>query len=525
MKKKGLLVISACLLLGLAGCFNKANSSSAENSLIESSVEVSSNASSEASSESVTPSSSFSSESTAPSSAPSSTPSSTSSSTPSSSKTSSSSAVKDHDWTDERDVSYEHRIEKPAEPVHNFNELMYLADYYAFYKQESFDIQIASNYKFSNPVKNDWPHESVCLYDSGELMNGVMGFKTSYANNVLHFDLTIYHNAYIDTNPTKFLLYDAGYQPEENLRPSTYNDFATEYDNLPIADVYSTQQLWYAAQYGYKINPLPNSPAEHYYNLAKDVLRNICSDDMDDMEKYAAIFDYVTHNAVYDYEAIDLPVGHDEANYPDEYGARYKGYFIEGFFDNGLVVCDGYSKVSTLLGSMEGLDIVRATGNDDRDYVRRDTSGHAFCYLKIDGTTYLSDPTWCYTSLSGNYESVNHSYFLTNNRGHDEYKVRGFEDYVFEKKFINPYKKYMSCSYYVADGVYESKVDPDNTLLGKMIQAGRTKANPYASFEVVFNASSVPSSTRSYLNNNNCNYSGVSGCTETNYYPVTIFVR
>lgn len=486
--KKSLLIFSVCGLLGLAGCFKVPSPSSASD---ESSSNI------ESISTSMVPSSDSSSSSSFSSSVETS-----NSSKSSSSQSSSSSVEKDHDWTDERDVTYEHKIEKPSEPVHDFNELMAISDYYAFYKQESFDVQIANDYEFENTVANDWDHESVCLYDSGELMNGVMGFATTYTKNKLHFDLDIYHNAYIDTDPQRFLVHDAGYQETKDLRPDSYDNFATEDDSLPIADVYSTQQLWYAAQYGYKINPLPNSPAETYYNKAKAVLRDICDDYMSDMEKYRAIFDYVVHHAVYDYGAIDLPTAPDEANYPDYYGAQYKGYFIEGFFDNGLVVCDGFAKVTTLLGSMEGLDIVRATGNNDKQFVRRDTMGHAFLYIKINGTTYLSDPTWSYVSVDGIYEGIARQYFLTNNRDHDEYIVRGFDNYKFGKTFINPYSLYFSVANYEVDGVTESLVNPSSTLLEELMNQANTHLNPASTFEIAYKTSTMPSADKKYIENN-----------------------
>ena len=85
---------------------------------------------------------------------------------------------------------------------------------------------------------------------------------------------------------------------------------------------------------------------------------------------------------------------------------------IEGFFDNHSVVCDGFAKTYTLLGRIAGLNIVRGTGTPDRKYESKMVAGHAYCFVEIDGTYYLSCPTWGQTVVQSIGTFLHHSYFL-----------------------------------------------------------------------------------------------------------------
>ncbi|MCQ2776251.1 MAG: hypothetical protein MJ217_00800 [Bacilli bacterium] len=356
--------------------------------------------------------------------------------------------ISEHDWIDERDQEYTHLIKKPSEPVHDMLGLIAITDYYGFYKVENFKVEIAEDYKFSESNIRNFEKELVCLYDVGELLNGVMGFDATFDGKYLNFTLDIYHNAYIETKPSTILLDDILYEEKVDLRNSTYNEFATENASKPVADVYSTQQLWYAAQYGYRINCFKGSPAEKYYNLAKDVLRNICSDSMSEKEKYRSIFEYVLHNSTYDYEALEIPNASNPDKYPDEYCSRYKGYFIEGFFDDHTVVCDGYAKVITLLSNMEGLDVIRSSGMDDELFRTKNTSGHAYNYVRFGEEEYLSDCTWCYAyapSFGSIYESASYCYYLSGYNAHEKYTARKVSKYGYDipaslPLFVNYYK-------------------------------------------------------------------------------------
>ena len=313
----------------------------------------------------------------------------------------------------ERQYTYTNKITEPSSTIHNMEDFKLITDYHAFYKDvKRFDLTIASDYVYETTQKTV-DSEINYLYWYGELINGVMGISGKEKDkNTWTIEYQYYENAVEDGRETAVRLDDLFYVEPTSDRSSDYDGFATEDKTKPVADVATTQQLWYAAEHGYSINTLPNSSAEKYYNKAKELLRNIIKNDMTDYEKTATIYDYIEHHASYCYEALDLPDSDDPANFPDVNCARHKAFFIEGFFDNNTVVCDGFSKVYTLLGRMEGLEIVRGSGTSDDRWITKEVAGHAYCFVNIDGQYYLSCPTWGQVRITQKKFVLHKTYFL-----------------------------------------------------------------------------------------------------------------
>ena len=354
----------------------------------------------------------------------------------------------------ERNYTYENRLEEPSNIVHNVDELGELIDYHAFYKDvSSFDVTIADDYVYATRQQKAY-NEGCYLYWSTELVNGVMGFAVNEKDeNTWNITFKFYPNAVQDGHPTTTMLKDLSYVEPTSDRSEEYDDFATDDENKKIVDVASSQQLWYAAEHGYRINALEGSPAEYYYNKAKDLLRNIIEDDMTDYQKADTLYNYITHHASYCYEALDLPDGDDPVNYPDQYAAPHKSFYLDGFFDNGTVVCDGYAKTYPLLGRMEGLNILRGSGSSDYGWISKEVAGHAYCYVEIDGKYYLSCPTWGQQTIdysSGKF-IVSQTYFL-NTRAHMDqyYRCLTFKEYDFATE-VN-YQDEFKSRYLIIDG-------------------------------------------------------------------------
>lgn len=319
------------------------------------------------------------------------------------------------EYVDESNYQYSNVLDKPNYLIHNMEELSSVVDYHAFYKDVNSFVVTLSDYQYSTKKKTV-ASEINYLYWFGELVNGTIGISGEQLNKKQwKIKLTYYHDNYIDSNKTMGLLKDECYTESKDLRSDDYNSFYTEpSEERRTLDVATTQQLWYAAEHGYAVNPIKDSPAEKYYALAKDVLRDIVDDSMDEYEKASAIYNYIDHRATYCYEALAAPDAPDEDNFPDEICSGYKAFYIEGFFDNDSVVCDGFSKVYTLLGSMEGLEIVRAIGTSDKAWTSKRVAGHAYCYIEIDGQYYLSCPTWGQLSTNTNNTMIlNKNYFLS----------------------------------------------------------------------------------------------------------------
>jgi hypothetical protein len=185
-------------------------------------------------------------------------------------------------------------------------------------------------------------------------------------------------------------------------------------------EVSSSEQLYWAVEN--KITPVcaTNSRADKIYTKAKNVLNSILSDDMTDYEKTLSIFDWICKNTSYDYYALT------DGAY-DNRATLVPVYYLEGVFETGFAVCDGFSKAFSLMCNMEGIDSIRIVGTADG-------GGHAWnkVLLDIDPTDekdaqyYVVDITW--TELkgalyfnnhqpTGGNEVSSHEYFLVD----DEY--------------------------------------------------------------------------------------------------------
>jgi len=324
------------------------------------------------------------------------------------------------DWVDERDYGYTCFLEKPSDVVHNGEELKAICDYYAFYKKENFSVTIADDYQYSVKNKHNIKTELNYLYWNNELINGVMGMNAVANGNKWDFTYTIYHNAYKDSTPMVENGIDVSFTVGDYNSDIT---FATDNKDLPICDVATTQQLYYAAEHNYQIRCIATSAAEKYYNKSKELLNKIIDESMSDEEKFSILYDYISHVTVYDFKAVYY--GEEPKNpalYPDEFCSGDKCFFIEGLFDNNLLVCDGFAKTLTLFGKMLGINIVRASGINDYSYSSREAAGHAYCFVELGGQWHLSDITWGQGLSFNNLKFTNHSTFLGSHALMDPYQ-------------------------------------------------------------------------------------------------------
>jgi len=73
------------------------------------------------------------------------------------------------------------------------------------------------------------------------------------------------------------------------IRADDYSDFEINYVGKSLKNIATSEQLVWALENGYNPICVTSSSAETIYNKAKQILRNICTDDMDDIEKLQAI--------------------------------------------------------------------------------------------------------------------------------------------------------------------------------------------------------------------------------------------
>ena len=209
-------------------------------------------------------------------------------------------------------------------------------------------------------------------------------------------------------------------------------------------EVESSEELYWAIEN--KITPicLKDSKAESIYADIKETLNNIISDQMTDYEKVLSIYDWICANTSYDYYALI------EGAYNYMATTLVPGFYLEGVFDTGYAVCDGFSKAFSLMCNMEGLDAIRVVGHALRgedENGNKEWGGHAWNKIKLDvnpldeipAQYYIVDITW--TEMIGSYqfdqdyaggdEVSSHEYFLVD----DDYIAETHRPYANRKKF------------------------------------------------------------------------------------------
>lgn len=185
--------------------------------------------------------------------------------------------------------------------------------------------------------------------------------------------------ASLDADPTKestFTQQDYAFKMANPMsRASNYNDFNINNvkQTLPAE---TTNQLVYAFEKGVRPVCQSGSSAEDIYNKAKAVLRDIISDDMNDIEKTRAIYEWLVYNVEYDNAAAT-----NSTNSSFEW-KKYDSWYAEGVFNRGKAVCDGLAKAFVILCGIENIPCIRIEGDM-----------HAWNRVYIDGAWYGVDAT------------------------------------------------------------------------------------------------------------------------------------
>lgn len=192
---------------------------------------------------------------------------------------------------------------------------------------------------------------------------------------------------------------------DSKVRNSRYV-FPIDY-KTPVT-VRNSEQLYYLAQLGYRPMPESGSAAERLYNYARRTLRHIISDDMTDVQKLHAIYDWIMWRVIYDNEVLQYSALSN--------AVKYESYYLESVFTDSdyYGVCDAMSKAFVLMCSIEGFECVRVTGYAGSVGNR---GGHAWNKVKLNGRWYIVDCTWGDASVQliaggAARESANHAYFL-----------------------------------------------------------------------------------------------------------------
>ncbi len=291
------------------------------------------------------------------------------------------------------------------------SELNHLAHYTFIYRLTDFNVKLANSYYDSITISNALYQaynnsfmETISLSYQYTIVNG--------SNRVINIDLNFNGGAEPTLTLQKTMEQDTVSKPyyetvNYTLREETYNSFESD-NNIMLAPVESSEELFWAVESG--ATPMfqsTSSEAYRIYQKAKTVLREIISNDMTDYEKLLSIFDYITVNTVYDYQIVSTNPSYTGNNVV----TAYTSFYLEGVFDDGLAVCDGFSKAFSLLANMEGIPTVRIVGTVSG-------GGHAWNKTFLNGKWYVVDITWTELEMmphvitNKNTEFLSHKYFL-----------------------------------------------------------------------------------------------------------------
>jgi len=189
---------------------------------------------------------------------------------------------------------------------------------------------------------------------------------------------------------------------------TTGGEFASDKHLLQIY-VESSEELYWAVEN--KITPKfydNTSRAYNIYTQAKMVINSVISEEMTDYEKALSLFDWICINTVYDFSDYDELRIH-VSNQPC--------YYLEGVFNTGYAVCDGYSKAYSLMCNMIGIECIRITGEAVSG---GESGGHAWNKIVLDvdpennngKECYLVDITWTEIQTSESSEILSRMYFM-----------------------------------------------------------------------------------------------------------------
>ena len=280
--------------------------------------------------------------------------------------------------------------------------------------------------------------------------------------------------------------YETTYEVSQAKSFLRYSLLKEKRTSLPIdesdesATVATSNELYRAVANGFK--PVFNDNAngqklQALYDKARAVLLDYISEDMTDVEKVAAIYDWIVNAVEYDYAV---------ASYAAESRAsNYNAFYLEGVFDDMRAVCDGKSKAFALLCGMEGIKAVRVIGYANRNLTTmtdddKQKCGHAWNKVLIDANGdgvkewYVVDTTWGDVSIKGENnvvtEYLNYTYFLAT----DDYMKSTHEARIDSPVADTEYNVYKN-TFFVYGGVtYDLYIE---NALERMALVNYSKAN------------------------------------------------
>lgn len=159
---------------------------------------------------------------------------------------------------------------------------------------------------------------------------------------------------------------DPNYPDRELFTPPNEEDMSL-YDTAPILSAWEKGDPTVLSDYDKEI-----------YSAAEEILDEIITDGMTDLEKETAVYTWLTENVDYDWSHMDIMAETTR----DAYGPY-------GGLVNQSAVCLGYATSFQLLMDMAGIECVTVVGA-----AFHSTGDHVWNMVKLGGKWYCVDPTW-----------------------------------------------------------------------------------------------------------------------------------
>lgn len=159
---------------------------------------------------------------------------------------------------------------------------------------------------------------------------------------------------------------DPNYPDRELFTPPNEEDMSL-YDTAPILSAWEKGDPAGLSEYDKEI-----------YSAAEEILGEIITDGMTDLEKETAVYTWLTENVDYDWSHMDIMAE-----------TTRDAYVPYGGLVNQSAVCLGYATSFQLLMDTAGIECVTVVGA-----AFHSTGDHAWNMVKLDGNWYCVDPTW-----------------------------------------------------------------------------------------------------------------------------------
>ena len=268
-------------------------------------------------------------------------------------------------------------------------------------------------------------------------------------------------------------------------------------------EVSNSEQLCYVLERGYKPTFTSDEcSAKRMYDAARSVLSTLVGDDFSDLEKLHAIYDWLIENVTYDKTLFGYVVANGEDL------RKYKGFYLEGVFDDRRAVCDGISKAFMVMARIEGIECVQVSGTAIESGV-----GHAWNKVRLNGRWYIVDATGGGVIVGGEKEMLTHRLFMCNDTYYStKYTAKIFTNLTADSEYsiyrdLKYTYKGLTHDFYIDDvdeladilAYYHSLNDKTKTIdfyyagenVASAIQSAMQKAHISGSYSTIQNDGSI----------------------------------